>query len=380
MKDKINDVLYNILRNMKIILYFFILSVLLTGRIINAEVMVTKNSTDELNFGDILTVDITLTNSEFEGINVSIREFVAGCEPIEPKEFITPEIPKDMITAIPPYYLWNVSLQPTSNYTITYKVKPLTFGKLGISPTEVQTSSGETFYSNGLIIFVKPESNGICEFEKGENYYTNPEDCPSGSEDGVCDLIKDGICDPDCIEGADPDCPVCGNNICEQEETYNTCPQDCQSQICGDGKCDSGETRENCCVDCGCIGGMKCQAGKCVKTEICGDGICSIHENYEKCKEDCPSGSKDNYCDKIEDNICDPDCTRTRDVDCLCNKDNICDSNFETNSNCPEDCKSNFSWVYIIIGIVVVISAIFFLKKRSSSTDKWKKMYYGNSK
>lgn len=51
----------------------------------------------------------------------------------------------------------------------------------------------------------------------------------------------------------------------------------------------------------------------------CGDGICSleINENYKNCEQDCPSGSKDNFCDKVKDKICDPDCTEKEDVDCF---------------------------------------------------------------
>ena len=191
--------------------------------------------------------------------------------------------------------------------------------------------------------------NDLCE--SLESYLSCPSDCPLDSPDGICIKDKDGICDPDCIEDTDPDCI-----------------------ICGDGKCDQGETRENCCVDCGCIGGMKCQNGKCVKTEICGDEICSIHENYAKCKEDCPSGSKDNYCDKLEDDICDPDCSRTGDVDCLCNKNNVCESNFETNANCPEDCKSDFTLIYLILGLITLVSIIIFLKNHSKKT-KWQEIY-----
>lgn len=48
--------------------------------------------------------------------------------------------------------------------------------------------------------------DGICSL--GENYFNCSQDCPSGSADGVCDLIKDGKCDPDCEPGRDPDCLV----------------------------------------------------------------------------------------------------------------------------------------------------------------------------
>jgi hypothetical protein len=50
--------------------------------------------------------------------------------------------------------------------------------------------------------------------------------------------------------------------------------------------------------------------------DLCGDNICQPHESYESCPIDCPSGSADDYCDRIADNICDPDCSAEQDVDC----------------------------------------------------------------
>lgn len=38
------------------------------------------------------------------------------------------------------------------------------------------------------------------------------------------------------------------------------------------------------------------------------DGQCSPPENYATCPADCPSGSSDNYCDRVTDGRCDPDC------------------------------------------------------------------------
>jgi len=42
----------------------------------------------------------------------------------------------------------------------------------------------------------------------------------------------------------------------------------------------------------------------------------SLDENYKTCPQDCPSGTKDNYCDKISDGICDTDCDKKDDPDC----------------------------------------------------------------
>lgn len=39
--------------------------------------------------------------------------------------------------------------------------------------------------------------DNVCGFP--ENYFTCPQDCPSGSFDGICDSIEDDKCDQDCI-------------------------------------------------------------------------------------------------------------------------------------------------------------------------------------
>jgi hypothetical protein len=73
-------------------------------------------------------------------------------------------------------------------------------------------------------------NNGICEPQRGENYLSCYEDCPSGSLDNYCDGIFDNICDPDCIaqgrEEMDTDC-TCGNGICDPREDSFYCPEDC---------------------------------------------------------------------------------------------------------------------------------------------------------
>lgn len=166
---------------------------------------VNKTAIDAINFGDILEVKIAIHNLENREIPVSVKEHITSADPIEPQNFSTGKCPYTFCSE-PPYYSWNVTLQPLSIYTITYKIKPLSFGDLVIPPTEVRTSSGETFYSDSLSVSVKCNQNGICEPDIGENYFTCREDCPSGSSDGICDLIKDGRCDPDCTPGADPDC------------------------------------------------------------------------------------------------------------------------------------------------------------------------------
>ncbi|MFN3528263.1 MAG: hypothetical protein ACK4YO_04095, partial [Candidatus Altarchaeaceae archaeon] len=68
---------------------------------------------------------------------------------------------------------------------------------------------------------------------------------------------------------------ICGDGICEGNETYENCPSDCKKPIiCGDGICEGNETYENCPSDC-------------KKPIICGDGICEGNETCETCEQDC---------------------------------------------------------------------------------------------
>jgi len=51
-------------------------------------------------------------------------------------------------------------------------------------------------------------------------------------------------------------------------------------------------------------------------SDTCGNNVCEDHESYESCTKDCSSGSKDDFCDGIDDGICDPDCIQKNDADC----------------------------------------------------------------
>jgi len=97
-------------------------------------------------------------------------------------------------------------LNPGETKTITYKIKPKSSGDFLFSPTTVTVMAGETYYSDTAKTIVRCNQNNLCELDLEENYFNCPEDCPSGSEDNVCDLISDNVCDPDCIGDADVDC------------------------------------------------------------------------------------------------------------------------------------------------------------------------------
>jgi hypothetical protein len=66
--------------------------------------------------------------------------------------------------------------------------------------------------------------NGKCD--DSEDYFTCPNECDSGKEDGYCDGLDDRKCDPDCEPIEDIDCS-CPDMVCQAFEAYETCPQDC---------------------------------------------------------------------------------------------------------------------------------------------------------
>ncbi len=59
-----------------------------------------------------------------------------------------------------------------------------------------------------------------------------------------------------------------------------------RTEVCGDGECRTHETRANCCEDCGCDNGL-CFEGNCVE-QYCGNVVCEDDESYESCPRDCP--------------------------------------------------------------------------------------------
>lgn len=55
------------------------------------------------------------------------------------------------------------------------------------------------------------------------------------------------------VNGTIPDDPVCGDKICNGNETCSVCPKDCgecKKTVCGNEVCDNGETYTNCPQDC----------------------------------------------------------------------------------------------------------------------------------
>jgi hypothetical protein len=138
--------------------------------------------------------------------------------------------------------------------------------------------------------------DGICNGGDGERVASAPTYCPEDCEqpcgDGYCDSAYGedlgtsiSYCEADC-----PDSSNCGNGVCDEDENYYLCSQDC---FCGDGKCNAGMGENyNCPEDCGI--GAECGSKL--------DHFCksSCGENEEKVDYNCPASSSD-CCKKVYD-------------------------------------------------------------------------------
>ena len=190
----------------KIVLFMFVFVFLLSINIAIAQesIKIIKEGPSNVKFGDIITIKITVVNEFDKEVKVLLRELVVDAEVIEPK-LIIPEIPKDIIAARQPYLEWDLVVSPNSNKVVEYKIKPSAIGEYNTGATSGIYSRNE-IYSNDLSIIVSCNENDMCESELQENYQNCQTDCPSGSEDNLCDLIKDEKCDPDCDKDVDIDC------------------------------------------------------------------------------------------------------------------------------------------------------------------------------
>jgi hypothetical protein len=171
----------------------------------NIELEVEKSVPKSITIGDVIEVIITVKNKGKLPTIVEVTERIGDADPIEPEPH-SAIARKDMIAATPPYFFWRLALDPSSQQSVNYKIKPRKVGEYLFSPTSVvAVESNKRFYSDTHVTTVLPKENNVCEPENGENAITAPSECPTASKDELCDLKKDNKCDPDCANG-DPDC------------------------------------------------------------------------------------------------------------------------------------------------------------------------------
>ncbi len=134
---------------------------------------------------------------------------------------------------------------------------------------------------------------------------------------GPCAACGNSICeDGESLDSCPSDCTAaCGNSECERGESVDSCPEDCTA-ACGNGVCERGEDSVSCPRDCGAAcGNGECEAGEsfdsCPQdcTAACGNGECEAGENSETCPRDCGTACGNGLCEAGENNTtCATDC------------------------------------------------------------------------
>tara|TARA_Y100000310_G_scaffold138289_2_gene137243 strand:+ start:41868 stop:43604 length:1737 start_codon:yes stop_codon:yes gene_type:complete len=154
--------------------------------------------------------------------------------------------------------------------------------------------------------------------------------------------------------GGGGDGPICGDNICEDDETEVSCPKDCktQTQTCVvDGRCDAnfGENSRNCASDC-----------------TCGDNVCdSVEKSGGSCTDDCgdSSGGSKAFCgDDLAEGV----------EECDGSDDAFCPGSCQVDCTCGvEEESSSLGWLWILLIILLLgIAAFFFYSKYQGKGGK----------
>ncbi len=89
---------------------------------------------------------------------------------------------------------------------------------------------------------------------------------------------------------------------------------------------------------------------------LCSDGICQDSESYESCPSDCPSGSMDDFCDSVSDGRCDPDCNAVSGVDADCATAENGDGSVSSVTG-QGGFASRMRMLVILGGVIVTVSA-----------------------
>ncbi len=241
-----------------------------------------------------------------------------------------------------------------------------------------------------------PGDCGPCPLECGDGICSEDETCAScpldcGACEGDCCLpdgtpgcadaaITDCVCEADafcCLVEWDDLCVAevedlgcgdcggavdCGDDLCAETESCETCPADCGPcpTDCGNGVCDDGEDCLGCSKDCGECSGDCCAAndtpgcadavlsgcvcdhdpyccqvewdatcvgeveefgcGDCGVAPFCGDGVCMGGETCELCPEDCGACADGACCEPNGT----PGCDNPEIMACVCAQDPYC--------------------------------------------------------
>ena len=207
------------MRKKILIILFFLLSISIVSA--NQEFGIERNF---LTNDTKIIEEIKIQNNLDKEIELVIKEIIpSNVEYLGDKEILIEYYDALEVENL----LLNLTIQPLSSSTVYNEFNAYYVGRVGFLPLQVYYD-GKVVRSKKISLEIPCNSNSICEPSLGENFYICSQDCSSGSQDYVCDMINDDICDPDCLEG-DSDCKeFCGDNICQETETDLICPSDCR--------------------------------------------------------------------------------------------------------------------------------------------------------
>jgi hypothetical protein len=167
----------------------------------DVKLAIERIHSEEAKIGETIEVTLKIDNYSPEKVRFFVSEFhKPGLEYPDQIEIKTRQY--QGLQAL--YYLWEKSLEAGEEIEIKYHVKSENLGMILFSPAVVSDEYGNVFESSPTTLKITCRANKKCD--SGENYIFCPEDCRTGSADGVCDGAVDDRCDPDCLKEADPDC------------------------------------------------------------------------------------------------------------------------------------------------------------------------------
>jgi len=167
----------------------------------DTKLVIERIHPEEAKIDETIEVTLKITNYSPEKVKFFVSEFhKPGLDYPDQIEIKTRQYQGLKV----PYYLWEKSLEPGEETEIKYHLKSKGLGMILFSPALVSDEYGNAFESSPTTLKITCRANKRCD--PGENYIFCPEDCQTGSVDGVCDGAADDRCDPDCLKDADPDC------------------------------------------------------------------------------------------------------------------------------------------------------------------------------
>lgn len=111
----------------------------------------------------------------------------------------------------------------------------------------------------------------------------------------------------------------------------------------------------------------------------CGNGICEDYESYESCTKDCHSGGKDDFCDGVKDGVCDPDCSPKTDLDCTSKEGNGTITEAKTGAEQKPENEAKQAeeavkekpaysmWILSAFAVIAIFILFLFIKKRKEN-------------